>query len=211
MAPMKATSLLFPVSCILFATLLAGCGKPDRMEITQKRNLNKDEQTPKLVASSQERFKFVLPQTPSTTSGPRFVWDTPEGWKEAPDASPMRQIDLRFGDKGEGEIYLTRAGGSLEDNVNRWRQQMGLEPAPSDEINSLPRRPLLGGSAVIVKLDGEFTGMGESSAAKDYRMLGAILQLQQVSVFVKMVGPRSLVEANEEEFNAFCDSLRVEA
>jgi len=194
------------------AVLLLSSCSPNTVEITETRELNENEQKPKLVAKSSERFKFALPQTMrQQDSGPRFAYELPEGWSENEEPSPMRRVDLRFGAEQEGEIYLTSAGGSLVDNINRWRRQMGLEPSSQDEVSSLPTRPLLGGSAVLVTLDGDFSGMGAEQALPDYRMIGAVLQLRQGSLFVKMTGPRELVKANEEEFNAFCDSLRVES
>jgi len=42
-------------------------------------------------------------------------------------------------------------------------------------------------------------------------MIGVILPVasENASIFVKMVGPRKLVEENQAAFEAFCDSLRI--
>ena len=47
-------------------------------------------------------------------------------------------------------------------------------------------------------------------AKKGYKMLGLILTAQGGAVFVKMTGPKALVEANSEKFDAFCKSLNVD-
>ena len=104
-----------------------------------------------------------------------------------------------------------RAGGSLDANVNRWRGQMGLEPATEAEIAALTTRPLFGIPAYIVDVTGAFKGMGAAEAQADYRLLGLILPVGQTgqSLFVKMIGPQQLVADNESNFHAFCDSLRI--
>jgi hypothetical protein len=42
-------------------------------------------------------------------------------------------------------------------------------------------------------------------------MIGVILAVpsENAAIFVKMVGPRKLVEENQPAFEAFCDSLRI--
>ncbi len=166
-----------------------------------------------LGATSQDRFQFAMPgpaapqSAPSAESGPRLAWDTPPGWTETP--HPMRDISLSFGEGGECSVV--RAGGSLVDNVNRWRKQMGLPEVSEQEVNALPTRSLFGGPGVLVTLDGSYQAMGASSAAPDYRMIGVILAVpsENAAIFVKMVGPRKLVEENQPAFEAFCDSLRI--
>jgi hypothetical protein len=121
----------------------------------------------------------------------------------------MRDISLSFGDGGECSVV--RAGGSLVDNVNRWRKQMGLEAISETEAAALPTRNLFGGPGVLVELDGSYQAMGASAATPGYRMVGVILAVPSAdsAIFVKMVGPRDLVQGNEAAFEAFCDSLRI--
>lgn len=197
------------------ALILSGCGSREEMPIAQKRSLPEKEQKPRAGATSQERFRDALrmigfaPQEPAQATQPGFAWDTPPGWERV-QGSAMREVDFRFGKDSQGECYLMQAGGSLVDNVNRWRQQMGLPAAPEQEVKQLPKRPLFGREAFLITLDGDFTAMGAAAPRKDYRMIGVILPIADVSVFVKMVGPRADVMENEAKFQAFCDSLRIE-
>lgn len=202
---------------LLCGLVLPCCGPSGDVAISRKRVLPEKEQKPRTGVGSEERFRLALsmagfggqqPQKPRDAQ-PRLAWDMPEGWK-AVTGSAMRQADLRFGESSEGECYVMRAGGSLADNANRWRQQMGLPPISEEEVAKLPKRPLFGMEAYFVALDGDYTGMGSAGAGKDYRMLGVILPMPDVSLFVKMVGPRADVTANEAKFQAFCDSLRIE-
>lgn len=192
------------------------CGPQGDVEITGKQLLPESGQQPRTGASSEERFRVALemfgfrrPSGEASTAQPKLVWDTPPGWKAVHDSS-MRQLDFRFGKDAEGECYLMSAGGSLVSNVNRWRQQMGLPPIEEEEVLKLPKRPLAGMDAFQVSIDGDYAGMGGSETKKGYRLLGVIVPKSDVSVFVKMVGPKSTVMENEASFQAFCDSLRIE-
>ena len=185
------------------------------------RKLSENEKSFRLVESSAERFRYQ--QTPSSQSlsenngssgsGRQFglTYITPDGWTKAP-GSPMRDVNLSFGANGEGECYVARLpgmGGGILANVNRWRQQMGASPITPAEADALPMRPLFGQPAKFIKVDGKFSGMGATEVKDDYRMLGLILASEAGAVFVKMTGPRELVEANEKNFDIFTNSLDV--
>lgn len=199
------------------AAILGGCDNADHAGQLIERPQSAEEREFKFAESSAERFRYqsrpaadAQPQQ-QETGGPRLVYDTPEGWEEAP-ASMMRDINLTFGENGEGEAYVARlpgAGGGLLANVNRWRKQMGAEDLTQEEVDALPEKPLFGQPAKYIEIDGAFSGMGAAEAKPDYRMLGLILTSDAGAVFVKMTGPKSLVEENTEEFDAFTQSIDV--
>ncbi len=207
--------------------LLAGCGEETGpKEITEKRTLSAKEQIPIEEVTSEQRFHFALQQfgmpheepegaTPSAgpdTGGARLVWDTPEGWTEQP-ATQFRDVNFTVGERGEAEVYVSRmpgTAGGLAANINRWRGQMGLEPISEEEVEALPTVKLFESDATFIKLDGEFTGMGGAGAQKDFRMLGLMLNTPGGAVFVKMTGPRTLVEREEKNFLSFAESLGVQ-
>ncbi|HRX57122.1 MAG TPA: hypothetical protein P5016_21620, partial [Verrucomicrobiales bacterium] len=134
------------------------------------------------------------------------------GWTEIPGVM-MRDANFTFGENGEGECYVSRLsgdGGGLEANVNRWRKQMGLNPATPEEIASLPHRETLGRESVFVQLDGDYSAVGAASAKKDQRLLGLIVIVEGGGLFVKMIGPKALVEQNSAQFDSFCESLDIQ-
>lgn len=169
----------------------------------------------KLVDSARERFRYQSRPANAAgeqSTGPQLVYTTPEGWTDE-GRSMMRDVNFTFGENGEGECYVARlpgAGGGLTANVNRWRGQMGAAPLSEEEIAALPKKPLFGQPATFLSVDGDFTGMGAGEAKKDYRLLGVILSAESSgAVFVKMTGPRELVEANAANFDIFVSSLDV--
>ncbi len=202
------------LSCCTLA-LLAGC-KPvdDRKEITVEREIGK--LAPKAELGLSLRERLGLKPVGAKPDGPPFTWEMPEGWTEAP-GSAMRVANFTFGPEGKGECYFTvlpGGGGGLLLNLNRWRKQFGLEEVDQAAAEALPERRFLFGSGKAVDLEGAFQAMGASEAQPGYRLLGVIMpevQLgdMQVAFFVKMTGPADAVAAQKDNFEAFCDSLRV--
>jgi hypothetical protein len=87
---------------------------------------------------------------------------------------------------------------------------MSLDPLPEDAIGTLPKKALLGSEdAIYVEMDGIYTGMSGNEANADYRMAGFILPVANSTVFVKMVGPKSVLEPEMGRFHEFCASLRM--
>lgn len=197
---------------------LASCGDRDASALTE-RSLSPSEREFRLVETSRERFRYQ--SRPAADShdghdhGPSatgLVHDTPEGWTEKP-GSAMRDLSFSFGENGEGECYVARlpgAGGGLAANVNRWRAQMGAAPLTDEQVAALPTRPLFGQPAHFVSVDGTFSpGMGSQATFSDYRLVGLILSAEAGAVFVKMTGPRELVETQLAAFDQFVSSLDV--
>ncbi len=211
----EARGALFFLLCLILGMPAVSCGPSgSRREIVQRRALSESDQLIKPDATSAERFGF-RPAGQSSPGGSRpqnpFRWDTPGQWSESPPTS-MRVANLTFGESGEGECYLTAMpgdGGGVEANLNRWRTQMGQPPLSETEIEKLPRKTLLMQPVPFIEIDGDFTPMGASEALKDYRMLGVILSFDRFTLFVKMVGPRDVVESEEENFDTFCRSVRI--
>jgi hypothetical protein len=138
----------------------------------------------------------------------RPKWTVPEAWT-ALDDRPMRLGTFRpAGSSGEVVVsrFPGRTGGLFE-NVKRWREQMGKPPLSEEEIAALPRAPAMGRTAVYVTIDGDYRGMG-GSTAKDVRFLGAILEGEDFSYFVRFVGPAEEVRREEARFKAFVESFR---
>ena len=170
------------------------------MEITNTRDISGYEAKPKLFAYPQERF-----------GDERLRWETPPGWAQA-ERSQMRPVNLTFGPNKEGECYLSMlpggAGGLLA-NVNRWRKQMGQPEITEEELAQLPRKGLMGIEGVLVTVDGDYTNVGASEAKPGYRLMGIVAVLGDAGLFVKMVGPKAVVEANAAAFDQFVASLSL--
>jgi len=131
-----------------------------------------------------------------------LAWTEPSGWRRAP-ARATRAVSYFVGEQGDTECYVTvlpgGAGGALA-NVNRWRAQLGLSELSASALAGLPRVPLLGAEGLLVEAEGA----GEAAGTL---LLGAILETEERSIFVKLSGPRAVVEPERPAFLSFCRSL----
>jgi hypothetical protein len=198
---------------LLAASLIPACKRvEERMVIADSRDISALARKPVMGAASADRF-FDQQKDESGSEGGQqhpLVWNTPEGWTENP-PSQMRLIDFKIGPKQEVECYVSAMpgpAGGLSANLNRWRSQMGQPPLSEEEIEKLPRKTFLGSPAQFLSVDGDFKGVGAESAQSGYRLMGLIQQAPELTIFVKMTGPKDLVEQNTAAFDAFCASVQ---
>ncbi len=187
----------------------------ERMEITESRTISTYAPKPNVDITSATRFFDDAKEEPEQRPDFRslLTWVVPEGWSESstPDPMGMRLLDLRFGPNQEGECYISLmpgAGGGVEANVNRWRTQMAQPAYTADEIAGLPKKPFFNREATYVAFDGDFKSFGAEEARTGYRLLGLIHSTEQATIFVKLTGPKALVEQNTAAFEAFCQSIK---
>lgn len=138
---------------------------------------------------------------PSTSGSSIFSWTAPPAWTQGPEKA-MREVTFLAGVKREAECYISALGGDgggLASNLNRWRQQMDREPLGEQEITALPTVEMLGTQATLIEV---------ARASGEDMLLGAVCLLPDRSVFVKMVGPKAVLEAERAAFLEFCKSIR---
>jgi hypothetical protein len=210
----------------IFALFLCGCeeqGGPVQ-EITETRTATARDAMPNTV-SSEQRFGFTRPAggggdphggtmggggTVAASSGERpYEWITPTGWEELAPSS-MRLANFQIGGAGGAECYFTvmgGGGGGVLANVNRWRNQIGLDPITDAEVGALPTMALLSSEAKVVSLSGAYKGMGDTAEA-GFGLLGLVMVEGGQAFFVKMTGPEAVLVAERGNFEAFVASLR---
>jgi len=133
-------------------------------------------------------------------------WKAPAGWAEQP-PKMMREVSFAVGDGAE--CYISRLGpgaGGMRVNLDRWRDQFGLEPMTDTELAALKPVPILGLRAPLIELDGAYAGMS-GKAVPGQALLGVALFRAQDSLFVKFTGPAAVVHAERANFLAFLASL----
>jgi hypothetical protein len=85
---------------------------------------------------------------------------------------------------------------------------MGQPAYTADEISKLPKKPFFNRDATFVAFDGDFKAFGAEQAQTGYSMLGLIHSAEQATIFVKLTGPKALVDQNAAAFDAFCQSIK---
>ena len=90
------------------------------------------------IRSDTGRDQAMLQPDAPTADKPQIKWEVPAGWSPAP-ASAMRYASFTSADDTGGKIDISIVtfpgdGGNDLDNVNRWRQQIGLTPADESAL-----------------------------------------------------------------------------
>tara|TARA_R110002126_G_scaffold86474_10_gene208739 strand:- start:770 stop:1978 length:1209 start_codon:yes stop_codon:yes gene_type:complete len=150
------------------------------------------------------------PSTANTVQRPEF-W-APETWTEV-DPVEFRDLNFEVTRDPAAKAWLTVMGGSgggLLANVNRWRGEVGLEPATEADLMNLAMIPIepglvAGDTIPFLVLDGDYSG--SAGQIQGARSLAAIVSASGASLFVKMVGPKATVEAEQENFVKFTQEI----
>jgi hypothetical protein len=147
---------------------------------------------------SPENARAMPPRDLST---PQIKWKTSEGWSEVPPSS-MRYASFSAGANG-GKIDISVVtfpgeGGSDADNVNRWRQQIGL-PLLTGEAMGSNFAQLKSADATFATVD--ITGPKARTVAAWTRRDGRVW-------FFKATGPNAAVEKEKPNFVKFIQSVR---
>ena len=147
-------------------------------------------------------------------SGAGTQWTMPAGWK-AEAQRPMRLATYSVAPGGECGVYYfgSSQGGSVEANLDRWIGQfLQADGKPSKAAAKIMKQTMHGWPVTTVDVSGAYTGMGgpmakQSPAMPGYRMLGAIIEGPEGSIFFKFTGPAPTVAANQAAFSKMLASL----
>ena len=156
-------------------------------------------------------------------SGAGIRWTTPANWKSQ-EQRPMRLATYTIppapGDQESGEcgVYYfgPGQGGSVQANMDRWIGQFQqADGKPSKDAAKVGNRNIHGLKVTTVDVSGSYTGMGGPRAPQGppksgYRLLGAIVEGSQGSVFFKFAGPAKTVAQNQSAFEKMLASMRSE-
>lgn len=137
----------------------------------------------------------------------------PKTWTQKPPRSTILLAEFSLpraeGDPADGRLTVTRAGGSVADNIERWRKQFAPKPEKESqekiEVHGVPVT-LVDFSGTYLDQRGPFAPAVESPG---FRMLGAIADVEGQLHFFKAYGPVKTMSARANEFRAFIDSMTI--
>lgn len=140
-------------------------------------------------------------------------YDVPAGWQDQ-GASGMRLTTLLIGGPDAGqEVTLSRARGTLRDNVIRWQKQLvgeadaaAVAAAADRALAAAETVDVAGRPATIVLLDA--TGFSAATGAEGQAILAAVIPTGDDSLFVKFRGAADVAAREQENFRSFVASLR---
>jgi hypothetical protein len=142
------------------------------------------------------------PPPPSAKTKPRFT--KPDGWTERAGRGGMTLLayDVAQGDhKAEVTVMaLPGDAGGLLQNVNRWRGQVKLEPTTDAALDKDLR---------TLEVAGEKVRYADL-AGPDERILVVLVPHAGQTWFIKMKGPKALVDQQQKAFETFAGSVTFE-
>ena len=189
-------------AAFLFASvlILPGCEEKKEITVTETRELTSRDGSPKLFATSDERFRDAKPSPVKA--------DTPAGWLSLP-ASQFRLLNYRFGESGMGEVWVSLAHGSVLDNVNRWLKQFGAEALDQEGISKLPAVTVAGATGVWVTAEGDYAGGMGAAGKPGFALAGIVTSVGGQILTVKMIGPKAEVQTAKPVLESFAKTLRM--
>ena len=189
------------VACLFASVVIfSSCEEKKEITVTETRELTSRDGSPKLFATSDERFRDAKPSPVKA--------DTPTGWLALP-ASQFRLLNYRFGESGMGEVWVSLAQGSVLDNVNRWLKQFGAEALNQEGISKLPAVTVAGATGVWVTAEGDYVGGMGAAGKPGFALAGIVTSVGGQILTVKMIGPKAEVQAAKPVLESFAKTLRM--
>ena len=135
-----------------------------------------------------------------------ITWHAPAEWKVRENTNTMRLATYGVGDSAE--LTVSRAGGSLEANINRWAGQFD-----GSSHTERKDRTVHGMKVTVVHMAGTFVGGGgmtpgaASEPNAGWVMLAAIVESNGNPYFFKLLGPADQVERARTTFEHMLDGI----
>ena len=191
--------------------LLVGCDGAE----TEVRRYPAPKETPASAPSTAPAPSVAAAVPPAAAAGTQeqqqqpIQWTTPPGWTHDPQPRPMRVATFTVGDDAKrAELIVTRfrAGtvGSLLDNINRWRQQVGLPPVADEKAVTPEKAAVAGQPAQVYDFAGEAAG---GNPARRNRVVVVETPAGEMWFF-RFFGPADVVDAQRGAFESFLQSVK---
>jgi hypothetical protein len=138
---------------------------------------------------------------PEPPKASKLAYDVPTGWKEIP-AKGMRAAAFEIAEgalKAEMTVIpLSGSSGTLLENINRWRGQIGMEPIKEEQLEQTTKKIDVAG------LPGTWVELNGPSV----KLLGAIVPKAGQTWFFKLQGPAEMVDRHKAAFESFLRSVK---
>lgn len=152
--------------------------------------------------------------------GGKVKFTVPEGWETVEPRSSIIEAEIKVpaveGDESHGRLTFMAAGGGIEANIERWKNQFSPAADGSAAKSIIKKTEIADLEVHMVDISGTFKSQprgprGPTENVEGQRMLAAIIVLPNgAQYFVKLVGPAKTMEANAEKFNEMMAGLNGE-
>ena len=146
---------------------------------------------------------------PPNDDPPAIAWTVPPAWHTLPNPSSMRiatyGVPHAAGDAVDAEVSVSRAGGDMASNIDRWTGQFQGAGEPKQQSHTVK-----GLTVTVVEIEGTYTnGMDPSAKPRTgWALLAAIVKTPGMPYFFKMTGPAATVHAARAVFTTMIDGIQ---
>ena len=222
-APKPKLPAAFPVQTTSNAGAVSGSTAAATNAISSANsNVTSSANSNAIASTMPAAVPSVDPLTSSATSNPSLIelpaitLPKPAAWTWVKPSMQFRTLQYQVCNPGPGKVapcadlivsvFKMGDGGSVEANIGRWKNQFqNADGTPAQPTRS--QRVAAGASVTRVDLKGAWKGMGMGEAQNNSEQLAAAIELPQETIYIRMVGPESTVEAARKNFEAMVDGL----
>ena len=188
--------------------------------VTSSANSNAIASTMPAAVPSVDLLTSSATSNPLLIELPSITLPKPAAWTWVKPSMQFRTLQYQVCNPGPGKVapcadlivsvFKMGDGGSVEANIGRWKNQFqNADGSPAQPTRS--QRVVAGASVTRVDLKGAWKGMGMGEAQNNSEQLAAAIELPQETIYIRMVGPESTVEAARKDFEAMVDGLAPRA
>ena len=188
--------------------------------VTSSANSNGIASTMPAAVPSVDPLTSSASSNPSLIELPSITLPKPTAWTWVKPSMQFRTLQYQVCNSGPGKVapcadlivsvFKLGDGGSVDANIGRWKNQFqNADGSPAEPTRS--QRVVAGASVTRVDLKGAWKGMGMGEAQNNSEQLAAAIELPQETIYIRMVGPESTVEAARKDFEAMVDGLAPRA
>ena len=188
--------------------------------VTSSANSNAIASTMPAAVASVDPLTSSPTSNPSLIELPAITLPKPAAWTWVKPSMQFRTLQYQVCNSGPGKVapcadlivsvFKLGDGGSVDANIGRWKNQFqNADGSPAQPTRS--QRVVAGASVTRVDLKGAWKGMGMGEAQNNSEQLAAAIELPQETIYIRMVGPESTVEAARKDFEAMVDGLAPRA
>jgi hypothetical protein len=188
--------------------------------VTSSANSNAIASTMPAAIPSVDSLTSSASSNPSLIELPSITLPKPAAWTWVKPSMQFRTLQYQVCNPGPGKVapcadlivsvFKLGDGGSVDANIGRWKNQFqNADGSPAEPNRS--QRVVAGASVTRVDLKGAWKGMGMGEAQNNSEQLAAAIELPQETIYIRMVGPESTVEAARKDFEAMVDGLAPRA
>ncbi len=166
----------------------------------------------KKVVVAEKRLELMVPATWKERARQNNIIEKEFAVYEV----PLKEGEEPKEDTPSGRLTLSESGGSVEQNMRRWIGQFRLgrdadgEDAVQQEVIELE-----GATLHLLDISGTYFDaprgpLGPKVERTDYRMLGAIIEIEEgPRYFVKFYGPQKIVAAGAKDFRKMVRTAKI--